>query len=349
MISDFTWNMSSCFSGYDDRSFGEFDDSSLDSGFGKSFDFSVSRRLDFDEMSVVKDCGPIATTVQLPSSNTKIDFKPTPGIQTSTPTKPPAATADRPKRKYAVGKNRMTRSRSPAQVMKIKKHRRVKANDRERNRMHMLNEALEKLRLALPTFPEDTKLTKIETLRFAHNYIFALEQILEIGGSIHLDLEKLQSITLSGERITKELFDAVFVNPSSCQLTNGFSKADFFSSMQQYQMTLCQDPNADNPHFSKQNYELFKGTFETAVASTSTSITSTGLHSFEGCATPALSGSYRPEEYYSSSGYYSQYNQHHHHGQQIVHHQNSSFYSQTPPWKDYSEQIANTYGPYHTL
>lgn len=82
----------------------------------------------------------------------------------------------KPKRKYATGRNRVTRAKSPTQVMKIKRNRRLKANDRERNRMHMLNEALDKLRCVLPTFPEDTKLTKIETLRFAHSYIYALSE-----------------------------------------------------------------------------------------------------------------------------------------------------------------------------
>lgn len=66
------------------------------------------------------------------------------------------------------------------QVLHLKKHRRMKANDRERNRMHMLNEALDRLRCVLPTFPEDTKLTKIETLRFAHNYIWALSQTVHM-------------------------------------------------------------------------------------------------------------------------------------------------------------------------
>lgn len=47
--------------------------------------------------------------------------------------------------------------------------------------MHMLNEALDKLRCVLPTFPEDTKLTKIETLRFAHNYIWALSQAMGVA------------------------------------------------------------------------------------------------------------------------------------------------------------------------
>ena len=51
------------------------------------------------------------------------------------------------------------------------KVRRAKANDRERTRMQTLNQALEKLRVVLPAFPDETKLTKIETLRFANNYI----------------------------------------------------------------------------------------------------------------------------------------------------------------------------------
>ncbi|KAG8278467.1 hard palate morphogenesis [Homalodisca vitripennis] len=75
---------------------------------------------------------------------------------------------------------RASRARSPSQVIRLKKHRRQKANDRERNRMHMLNKALDRLRCVLPTFPEDTKLTKIETLRFAHNYIWALSQALSV-------------------------------------------------------------------------------------------------------------------------------------------------------------------------
>uniref|UniRef100_A0A8C4UCT5 Neurogenin 3 n=1 Tax=Falco tinnunculus TaxID=100819 RepID=A0A8C4UCT5_FALTI len=59
--------------------------------------------------------------------------------------------------------------------------RRMKANDRERNRMHHLNSALDALRSVLPTFPDDAKLTKIETLRFAHNYIWALTQSLRLA------------------------------------------------------------------------------------------------------------------------------------------------------------------------
>ncbi|XP_015795673.1 neurogenic differentiation factor 1-like [Tetranychus urticae] len=77
-------------------------------------------------------------------------------------------------------KTRRTRARSPTLVNKLKRNRRVKANDRERNRMHSLNQALETLRKILPTASEDTKLTKIETLRYAHNYIWALSETIRL-------------------------------------------------------------------------------------------------------------------------------------------------------------------------
>lgn len=66
--------------------------------------------------------------------------------------------------------------------------KRFKANQRERNRMHSLNAALDRLRAKIP-FPQDTvlydnsravqKLSKIETLRLAQNYILLLKDVLE--------------------------------------------------------------------------------------------------------------------------------------------------------------------------
>ncbi|CAJ1059353.1 neurogenin-1 [Xyrichtys novacula] len=78
-------------------------------------------------------------------------------------------------------KKRRRSRRSDATVQVLKKNRRMKANDRERNRMHNLNDALDELRGVLPAFPDETKLTKIETLRFAHNYIWALSETIRIA------------------------------------------------------------------------------------------------------------------------------------------------------------------------
>lgn len=61
----------------------------------------------------------------------------------------------------------------------IKRVRRVKANDRERNRMHNLNKALDRLRRHLPDAKDDSKMTKIETLKSAQEYIQTLSKLLE--------------------------------------------------------------------------------------------------------------------------------------------------------------------------
>lgn len=317
---------SSTYSGFNDRSY-DFDDNSSDSGFEKSLDFlnqqsplllnhSMNSTLSTD---LDLTCGSYTGTSSSYSA------------LTSTPSK-----SDRPKRKYAVGKNRMTRTRSPTQVIRIKRNRRIKANDRERNRMHTLNEALDRLRLALPTLPEDTKLTKIETLRFAHNYIFSLEQVLQLGGGIHLDMEKLQNITLSGERITKELFEAVFLNSHPYPGNYGgvpFSNCDFYNSMDQYGNTLEQPVRTDQPNFSQQNYQMFRNAFDSAAAGGSMdSYQPNGGYQQTNQMTCIEKPPITNYDDYQTPGCYG-----------------NSFTATTPPWKDFNEQLVNNYGQYPAL
>ncbi|XP_035283885.1 neurogenic differentiation factor 6-B-like [Anguilla anguilla] len=61
------------------------------------------------------------------------------------------------------------------------KVRRQEANARERSRMHGLNDALESLRKVVPCYSKTQKLSKIETLRLAKNYIWALSETLSVG------------------------------------------------------------------------------------------------------------------------------------------------------------------------
>lgn len=123
------------------------DNSSLDSGIERSFEINeTARKLNFDNTSPSSG---VTRTYQRKRSyrSSKVslqefeelerEFQPAQeALATSTPQKP--------KRRYAQGKFRISRSQSPTQIVKIKKYRRIKANDRERNRMHSLNEALGK-------------------------------------------------------------------------------------------------------------------------------------------------------------------------------------------------------------
>ncbi|KRX90379.1 Neurogenin-3, partial [Trichinella pseudospiralis] len=86
------------------------------------------------------------------------------------------STPVRPKRKYKP----RARAKSPQSLALQRRIRRTKANNRERSRMHHLNDALDRLRNVLPVLPDDSKLTKIETLRMAHNYIMTLTHVLNL-------------------------------------------------------------------------------------------------------------------------------------------------------------------------
>uniref|UniRef100_A0A3P8U2K9 Class A basic helix-loop-helix protein 15 n=1 Tax=Amphiprion percula TaxID=161767 RepID=A0A3P8U2K9_AMPPE len=62
--------------------------------------------------------------------------------------------------------------------------RRLESNERERQRMHKLNNAFQALREAIPHVKTDKKLSKIETLTLAKNYIKALTTIiLDVSGA----------------------------------------------------------------------------------------------------------------------------------------------------------------------
>lgn len=56
--------------------------------------------------------------------------------------------------------------------------RRIESNERERMRMHSLNDAFQDLREVVPHVKLDRKLSKIETLTLAKNYIKALTNVI---------------------------------------------------------------------------------------------------------------------------------------------------------------------------
>ncbi|XP_066521161.1 class A basic helix-loop-helix protein 15 [Hoplias malabaricus] len=80
----------------------------------------------------------------------------------------------------AEGSSRITGRRRRRQHSSAKERnvRRLESNERERQRMHKLNNAFQALREAIPHVKMDKKLSKIETLTLAKNYIKALTTII---------------------------------------------------------------------------------------------------------------------------------------------------------------------------
>ncbi|XP_016356763.1 class A basic helix-loop-helix protein 15-like [Sinocyclocheilus anshuiensis] len=71
-----------------------------------------------------------------------------------------------------------TRRRRLHSSTKERNVRRLESNERERQRMHKLNNAFQALREAIPHVKTDKKLSKIETLTLAKNYIKSLTTII---------------------------------------------------------------------------------------------------------------------------------------------------------------------------
>ncbi|KAK5880962.1 hypothetical protein CesoFtcFv8_021816 [Champsocephalus esox] len=70
------------------------------------------------------------------------------------------------------------RRRTHGSNTKERSKRRLESNERERTRMHKLNNAFQALREAIPHVNTEKKLSKIETLTLAKNYIKALTTIV---------------------------------------------------------------------------------------------------------------------------------------------------------------------------
>ncbi|KAJ7391923.1 hypothetical protein OS493_016228 [Desmophyllum pertusum] len=68
----------------------------------------------------------------------------------------------------------------------LSKQRRI-ANTRERNRVHVINESIDRLRDLIPLFPNEKKPSKTDTIRLAALYISHLTEILAMETTDHHD------------------------------------------------------------------------------------------------------------------------------------------------------------------
>ncbi|KAJ8682306.1 hypothetical protein QAD02_018098 [Eretmocerus hayati] len=84
----------------------------------------------------------------------------------------------RMKRRNHRGAGSASRRRKNGISARERTLRRLESNERERMRMHSLNDAFEQLREVIPHVKMERKLSKIETLTLAKNYIMALTNVI---------------------------------------------------------------------------------------------------------------------------------------------------------------------------
>ncbi|XP_013787799.1 protein dimmed-like [Limulus polyphemus] len=94
----------------------------------------------------------------------------------STDSSSEVATPAKPKRQRTSSSN--GRRRRQTLNARERNLRRLESNERERMRMHSLNDAFQALREVIPHITMERKLSKIETLTLAKNYIMALTNVV---------------------------------------------------------------------------------------------------------------------------------------------------------------------------
>lgn len=131
---------------------------------------------------------------------------------------------------------------TPSRVARFKV-RRIKANGRERERMKGLNEQLELLRETIPCFSLSQKLSKIETLRLAKNYIEALGQMI----ATNQILDNTQFAQLLCKDLSPNTMNLVAatlsLNPRVLQTNNDQSIMNFDETY----MLSSRHPRVNNP------------------------------------------------------------------------------------------------------
>lgn len=88
-------------------------------------------------------------------------------------------TADGKKKKGPGAKRPRTKLKKALSWRQSNRSRRLIANARERSRIHIMSEAFEGLRRAVPSYSRDQKLSKLAILRLATSYISALSYLAE--------------------------------------------------------------------------------------------------------------------------------------------------------------------------
>ena len=88
-------------------------------------------------------------------------------------------TADGKRKRGQGAKKPRTKLKKALSWRQSNRSRRLIANARERSRIHIMSEAFEGLRKAVPSYSSDQKLSKLAILKLATSYISALSYLAE--------------------------------------------------------------------------------------------------------------------------------------------------------------------------
>lgn len=95
--------------------------------------------------------------------------------------------------------------------------RRLRANDRERRRIQSINGAMEALRRVIPNTQNDRKVTKLQLLKLAQNYIRHLSEILTTNNNMSTMEQMETSYRVTSSGVPRDLGSYSYTSPT-CDL-----------------------------------------------------------------------------------------------------------------------------------
>ena len=175
----------------------------------------VELSYDDSSSSISSDCSPLNSPVMSPA------YSPAPSTSSSLSTSPlpPAASPDLPS---LPQKSRKHRSRCRTPHCTKKEHASVlRRNERERNRVKLVSDGFTNLRKHIPTDPSNKKLSKVETLRTAIEYIKHLQRILNESKRLERQKRLVRQVGWLQEAYNLqvwfcELLKSVYINFITC-------------------------------------------------------------------------------------------------------------------------------------
>lgn len=127
------------------------------------------------------DCSPFDSPATSPLSSPASSLSPAPGSDYSSPSSSPPASRHR------------ARCRTP-QCVKKEHASILRRNERERNRVKLVSDGFATLRKHIPTTPVNKKLSKVETLRTAIEYIKHLQRVLNESNRLERETRLLRQV-----------------------------------------------------------------------------------------------------------------------------------------------------------
>lgn len=135
----------------------------------------------------------------------------------------------------------------------------ARRNARERNRVKQVNNGFDVLRSHIPTAAKNKKMSKVDTLRHAVDYIRNLKKMLkeqDLSNGIKCEIDSDTEFDFDEDDFSQQSFDDSIVSSPSSSTTTTFATSSSSPSLTAATTTISTITTVKTPRFSAQNFPM---------------------------------------------------------------------------------------------